>query len=123
MKYQTDQNENYESKHNKAYWNMEGWKGIGYGACGFNDNTYTEAKGKTSHWKYTYEKISIEDLYKDILIMGLRQVRGINLNEEKNSQAFDFYKKSIPKNLITIENNYLRVKEIDLLNEVLLNII
>ncbi len=116
-------NENYESKHNKAYWNMEGWKGIGYGACGFNDNTYTEAKGKTSHWKYTYEKISIEDLYKDILIMGLRQVRGINLNEEKNSQAFDFYKKSIPKNLIIIENNYLRVKEIDLLNEVLLNII
>ncbi|MGL5245967.1 MAG: radical SAM protein [Mycoplasmoidaceae bacterium] len=115
--------ENYESKHNKVYWNMENWKGIGYGACGFEDNKYSETEGKTSDWKYIYRDISIEDLYKDILIMGLRQTKGLNLNNKKNSQAFEFYKNSIPKNLIIIENNYIRVKEIDLLNEVLLSII
>ncbi|MGL5591579.1 MAG: radical SAM protein [Mycoplasmoidaceae bacterium] len=115
--------EEYESRHNKAYWNMEEWKGIGYGSCGFENNTYTETEGNTSDWKYIYNKISIKELYKDILIMGLRQVKGLNLNNKKNSQAFDFYKNSIPKNLIIIENNYIRVKEIDLLNEVLLSII
>ncbi|MGL4617242.1 MAG: radical SAM protein [Mycoplasmoidaceae bacterium] len=116
-------NKNYESKHNKAYWNMKYWKGIGYGSWGFEKNAYIESKGDTSNWQYIYNKISNEELYKDILIMGLRQVKGIDLSNKKNFQAFDFYKKSIPNNLIVIEDNYVRVKEIDLLNEVLLNII
>ncbi|MGL4647749.1 MAG: radical SAM protein [Mycoplasmoidaceae bacterium] len=113
----------YESKHNKTYWNLQPWKGIGYGSVGFENNSYIETIGNSAVWIYKAKPLSKIELLKDRLIMGLRQARGICLNDKKNLNAYNAFKDLIPANLITIKDDYLFANDINLLNEILIKII
>lgn len=113
----------YQSKHNLAYWRMQSWQAIGYGAYGFINNQYFNIVGDFLNWTTNKENIDTPEMYQYILIMGLRLIEGINLEIEINRKAYDFYKQKINPNLIIIENNYLKAKNIDLLNDILIDII
>lgn len=118
----------FESKHNLKYWNVEKYIGIGIGSSGYIYNTrYTNTN------RYKDYKNKIEDGYKPVeyrenltkkdkifekIIMNMRLVKGISLNElnekygydilEKNSKLIDEY---INLNMIVLENGYLRFLE------------
>lgn len=111
----------YESKHNLTYWNNECYYGFGAGASGFIDNTrydntksiFNYIKGK----KRTYEeKLEINELIKDEVMLGLRKTSGIDKISFKNK-----YNKSIDvvfdyvflkeKGFIEENNNYIYIKE------------
>lgn len=55
--------------------------------------------------------------------MGLRQKQGINLKIKRNLQAYLFFYAKLNPNLLRIENGYLKAKNFDLLNDILLDII
>lgn len=113
----------YESKHNLAYWKMSPWQAIGYGAYGFVDNQYFNIAGNFLNWETKNQNIDKSEIYQYILIMGLRLIEGIDLRVEINKKAYEFYKEKINESLIIIENNYLKAKNIDLLNDILIDII
>lgn len=111
----------YESQHNKAYWLSDDWKALGYGASGFeHQHTYT-IKNKILQPIAEVEKISDDDYYFQVLMMGLRLVDGINLNLPLFNKAYNFYKDKL-ENVIIDDNNYLKSKNIDLLDDTLLKI-
>ena len=112
----------YQSKHNKAYWNMNGWIGLGYGSCGYENMTNYENIGSIKRWYKKECKESLEEYYKSILIMGLRQIDGIDLNVKRNNNAFNYFKQKLNSNLYVIKNNKLICKNINLLNSLLIDL-
>ncbi len=113
----------YESNHNKAYWDLKDWKSIGVSGYGFENNIYYYNEGNINDWKKVNQNWTKKDIYENIFIMGLRQVVGINLGNERNKEAFEYIKNKLNYDLIQIENNYLKAKNIDLLHNILLDII
>jgi len=108
----------YESEHNKAYWKMLEWKGIGLGAYGYENNIYYTNTGTLKNWKQKKENIKDMDLVK--LIMGLRMKQGIFL-DSKNKEIYQKYKDKL-KN-IYIKNNHLICKDLDILNQCFIDLI
>ncbi|MDE5767306.1 MAG: radical SAM family heme chaperone HemW [Malacoplasma sp.] len=113
----------YFSKHNLAYWNLCDWKGIGISSYGFENNIYYKVDGTILDWVKKEEKWNQKEINENIFLMGLRKTEGINLKIQRNYQAFNYLKNKINKNLVTIQNNHIKAKNIDLLNEILLDII
>lgn len=85
--------EENESKHNKTYWNMQNYFGVGPSAVGTiflnqmqnNITTTIRTTGFTdiqtwynTSFPYTVEKISFEDTVKDFLLMQLRLKKGLD---------------------------------------------
>ncbi len=112
---------NYKSKHNQLYWNSENWFGIGPGAVSRfwnnkNDRIEIQNFKKPQTWiqrvlknknKFKeFIKIESDISDKEILIMGLRLVDGININKFKK---LEFLKTSTFKHLIM--NNIIKIKE------------
>ncbi len=115
-------NENYQSKHNIAYWKVDQWYGVGWGACGYINQEYSENVGNELDWHKEVTKESQQEYYQTILMMGLRMIEGIDLSISRNLNAFNFFKDRLDENLYTINNNYLKVNDIDLLHNLLYNI-
>ncbi|MDE5651445.1 MAG: radical SAM family heme chaperone HemW, partial [Ureaplasma sp.] len=114
--------ENNYSYHNLAYWQTEPWKAIGFGSHGFEHQTIYQIGGTVQKFYVNkIENLSLKDYYFQILMMGLRLESGINLNIERNKQAYLFFKEKL-KN-ITIENNFLKANNIDLLDDILIDLI
>lgn len=116
-------NHNYYSNHNLAYWNMENWKALGISSYGFENNIYYKNEGNINDWKKIDQNWSKLDLLQNIFIMGLRKTEGIDLNKPINKKAYLFLKNKLNFNNLVLENNKLKVKNIDLLNETLIDII
>ncbi len=114
--------EDYQSKHNIAYWQVDEWIGIGWGASGYINHSYIENIGDSNSWLGLITKESIAEYYKTIIMMGLRMINGLDLRVEKNKKAFEFFKSKLNSNLYVIENNYLKVKNINLLHNLLIEI-
>lgn len=112
--------QNYESKHNLIYWNHEDYIGIGAKACGFYNNKRYQNNFILN--KY-YEKfidfeeiISLKEAKKEYMMLGLRKIKGVNLNEyflKFNSRIEEDFNldKLFKYDLIEIVENHLRIKK------------
>lgn len=112
----------YQSKHNLAYWKWDDWKAIGYGAYGLEKNQYYWFGGKINHWKKTIQNQDLKTYQQQKIIMGLRLIDGLNLNLKTNYLAYQKFKDFLSDTFID-KKNHLKVKKIDLLNDVLIKII
>ena len=127
--------EGYESKHNLVYWNNEHYYGFGLGASGYISNIrYNNTRNLNEYFNRKYllnkEIITNEDNLKYGLILGLRKINGINVNNfnEKyhtNLLENEKLKKLIKNKELIYENNYLFInkKYIYVQNEILIKLI
>lgn len=124
----------YESKHNIVYWNQNEYYGFGAGASSFLDNKrytnissiekYIENINSGIDVRNMEEELSIEDKINEYMILKLRLIEGVNIEEANrifNTDILKLYEKSIDKllkhNLIRIDQNIcLTEKGLDLAN-------
>ncbi|WP_033160293.1 radical SAM family heme chaperone HemW [Mycoplasmoides alvi] len=111
----------YESKHNLAYWLTKDWAAIGYGAHGFENRIYYSYEGTILKPKKKSYKLTDEEYYQQVLIMGLRLKNGIDISIEPYKSAFNLYKNKLI--FTKIKGNILKCQNINLLNSTLVNII
>ncbi len=113
--------------HNLAYWKSCNWIGIGTSSVSCVGNTIIANSKKIDYSNsHSYTFLSKEDYYFQILMMGLRLIDGIKL-EGKTLIAFNYFKNKIEpliksKKMI-IENNFLKVIDINILNDILIEIL
>ncbi|MBN2721457.1 MAG: coproporphyrinogen III oxidase family protein [Campylobacterales bacterium] len=75
----------YQSKHNKGYWNLENYIGIGAGAVGFLDDTrlypLTDIDGYiTNPLHIKKERLTSKDILTEKIFLGLRSTIGIEIS-------------------------------------------
>lgn len=84
---------NFESRHNKAYWDRSSYRGFGISAASFDGTIrYTNIKNLTSYLEayspsqidkklsyHSTEKITSQQLFTEELMLGLRQSEGLDL--------------------------------------------
>ena len=132
---------NFESRHNLVYWNNEYYFGLGAGASGYYNNIrYVNVRNLQSYFNgidnaqlFYQERVelSVIDQMKEEMILGLRKITGIDLQQFKNKYntdlliAFPCIKELIEKRMLKKENNTLFIPEekLYLSNEVLINFI
>ncbi|ERJ13669.1 radical SAM family heme chaperone HemW [Haloplasma contractile] len=124
--------EGYESKHNKVYWSNDRYYGFGVGASGYlstkryynvrHVNQYLRALNNNSKPLEQEDELSLEEQISEELILGLRLIRGVNLNDFKNKynkSVFDCFPSEIKllseKGLIHIESDHLSLTKEGLL--------
>ncbi len=125
----------FESIHNLTYWNNEEYYGFGIGASGYIDNIrYTNTKNLKDYllgnWVKDREMLGEKEIMDYEIMLGLRKLDGININDFKNK-----YKKDIEEvyNLAPLFKSKELVKKKDyiyinpmyiyVMNEILLKII
>lgn len=120
----------FESKHNMNCWNQKEYLGFGVAAHSYNNkirysNTnsieeYIKEKGKIIH-----EEQTIEDMQKEYMLLGLRTIKGIDIQKFKNKFAqnpiFIFKEqlsKLVDEELLIIDGNEIKLtsKGLDLAN-------
>lgn len=108
----------FYSKHNLAYWKLENWAAIGDGSYGFEKDCYYFNKPNVC----TFDKWSDKEIYQNILMMGLRLIKGIDLKINKNHCAFNYFKDKI-NDQVNINEGFVSAKNIDFLHDLLIKII
>ena len=122
----------FESKHNISCWNQEEYIGFGVAAHSYLDNTrysnvesieeYIKGSNRTIH-----EKQALEDKEKEYMLLGLRKIEGISIQEFKNkfgdNPIFLFrneLSKLVEEELIEIDGDDIKLtnKGLDLANKV-----
>lgn len=111
---------NYQSIHNLGYWNCEEYIGIGASACGFIhkyrvQNNYSLHK-YYSNYVLEKNKLSLKEEKQEFMMLGLRKLKGININEyfnrfktyPKDDFDIDYLKKM---DLIVEKNNIIAIKK------------
>jgi len=125
---------NRYSKHNLAYWNYNEFLGIGLGASSkYNSKRIDNTRNFTSYLNDNYVNevvdLSKEDLMFENIMMSLRTMWGLDLEEFENryqKSIFDTYLEALEKHLnknLEIKKNHLKCKEgsLALLNDILLD--
>lgn len=127
--------EGYESVHNLNYWNNGEYYGFGLGAGGYKDAfRYTNTKNLHEYIEGKYKKESYLLTYKDQmdneLMLGLRKLKGINVDDFYNKYGQNIQDIYPVKELITskdlfYKNGYLFVNptKIYVMNEILIKLI
>ena len=115
----------YESIHNKIYWENKEYIGIGLGASGYLDKSrYTNntvLKTYYENYRKSEEKIDKNTQFSEEMILGLRMLRGINIdfvNKKYNKDILNDYndvKKYIESGHLAIEDGYLHLTKKGLL--------
>lgn len=110
----------YESIHNLGYWNCEEYIGIGASACGYIHNYRISNHHNLNKYYDNYilekNKISLNEQKQEYMMLGLRKLKGININEyfnkfnsyPNNDFNIDYLKKL---KLIEEKNNYIFIKK------------
>ena len=127
----------YESKHNLNCWNQKEYIGIGVAAHSYRDITrysntenieeYIEnvKKGEFNKNKIIHEVQKEDDAKKEYMLLGLRKINGVDINQFKNkfgdNPIYLFrneLKKLTDEKLIIIDNNNIKLtnKGLDLAN-------
>lgn len=137
--------QNFESKHNKAYWQRKNYVGFGPSASSFsfeerttntnNINEYIKfwenENPKLMNEPSTKEKLSKEQQAEEVIFLSLRTAKGLNLTEF-NQKFYDFNKKNAKTlekltnlGLIEFENEFLKLtdKGVLLENSIIVNLI
>lgn len=125
----------YESKHNLNYWNNGEYYGFGLGASGYKDAfRYTNTRNIHEYIAGNYKQESILMSYKDQmdneLMLGLRKMKGINLDdffEKYNENIQNVYpiKELLATKELIYKDGYLFVNpsKIYVMNEILVKLI
>lgn len=116
-------NNQFKSQHNLAYWLLKDWKSIGYGGYGLEERNYYHIVGDYNNFYKENNILDNKEYYLYILMMGLRLIDGINLSILDNNLAYQYYKEKIDHSLVEIKNNQLKLKNINLLDNLLINLI
>lgn len=129
--------EGFESRHNLKYWSLEDYLGLGLSSHSKIGNkrfanvdglsSYIEGlENNTMPVKET-EVLTKQDQINEYIFMGLRKTRGFSYRRLEEIFSLDFlssYKdeieKNLNRNLIVLDNEYLRLSEtgLDLANQV-----
>lgn len=123
--------ENFESKHNIGYWLYNDFIGISLGASSKIGNMRYENTRSMNYYLKNKDirseiiNLEKEELMFENIMMNLRLSEGIDiLDFEKKYQInfLDHYAKEINKlkDLIIIDNGYIKVKKLALLNDILI---
>ena len=126
---------NHESKHNLSYWNNEEYYGFGLGAAGYiNGFRYENTKNLNDYadekYRETEALLSKQEIMEYEVMLGLRKMEGINLQEfydkyEVNIQDVFPVKPLIKNKDLIYKNGYLFInpEKIYVTNEILLKLI
>ena len=122
----------YESKHNVSCWKQEEYIGFGLAAHSYvdgvrysNDPKGSDPFGSTR--KVVHEKQKIEDMQKEYILLGLRKIEGISVQEFKNkfgdNPIFLFrneLNKLVEEDLLEVDGDNIKLtnKGLDLANMV-----
>lgn len=127
----------YESKHNLACWNQEEYVGVGAAAHSYTNNVrYSnvceieeyinnyENNNETNNFIF-HEKQTKDSKMKEFMLLGLRKIKGIQVQEFKNrfgENPIYLYRKELDKlvseNLLEIDGDTIKLTEkgLDLAN-------
>jgi len=127
--------EGYESKHNLVYWNNEEYYGFGCGASGYiagvrYDNTRSLSKYLNGEVNSTDNLLSSESIMEYELILGLRKIKGIKLQDfydkyKVNMQDVFPIKPLIKNGDLIYKDGYVKInpKKLYVMNEILLKLV
>lgn len=117
-------NDVYQSQHNIGIWQTHDWTAIGYGAHGMENKCLYYYDGSILDWQLIKKKQTQKDFYYQILMMGLRLAKGIDLTIKNNYLAYQYFKKKlVTSNLVKIVNNYLFCTNLNLLDNLLVDLL
>lgn len=122
----------YESKHNISCWKQEEYIGFGINAHSYIDsvrysNTESIEEYIEDFDKIVHEKQVIEDMQKEYMLLGLRKIEGISVQEFKNkfgdNPIFLFrneLSKLVEEDLLEVDGDIIKLtnKGLDLANQV-----
>ena len=121
----------YESKHNLGYWNYDDFVGISMGASGKENHCrYDNTRSLKEYLNHNYlaEKIELskEDEMFEQIMMSLRTVFGLDLDLFEKRYGISFFKHfkeayTKHQNDFEIIDNHLIVKQLELLNSLLID--
>ena len=122
--------EGYESMHNMGYWLYEDFLGLSLGASGkVENNRYTNTRDFKKYLNDDFIRdedlvLSVEDQKFENIMMSLRTIHGLNIEEFNKKYGCDLekeYEKGLKNKYIKIENGHLICSNLELLNNVLLD--
>ena len=125
----------YESIHNMTYWNNFEYYGFGLGAHGYIDgiryeNTKNIEKYYSNKFVSKEEILGIKDKKENEIMLGLRKIKGINIDDYYNKYNTniqdDFPIKPLIKNKELIYKNrhiFINPNKIYVMNEILLKLL
>ena len=122
----------YESKHNISCWKQEEYIGFGVAAHSYIDgirysNTESIEEYIENSEKIVHEKQTIEDMQKEYMLLGLRKIEGISVQQFKNkfgdNPIFLFrneLSKLVEEDLLEVDGDIIKLtnKGLDLANMV-----
>lgn len=126
----------YESLHNTAYWNYDDFIGIGAGASGKEDHKrYDHTKSLKAYFedplKKEYIPLTKEDEMFEMIMMGVRLKRGMDIalfEERFHTDFFHQYEEKlvslIDRGLVEIKDGYFRCTDagFEIMNSVLVDL-
>ena len=127
--------EGYESIHNLVYWNNEEYYGFGCGASGYiagvrYDNTRSLSKYLNGEFKSNDILLSETSIMEYEVMLGLRKMKGINLQEFYNKYKMNMQdvfpiKPLIKNGDLIYKDGYVMInpKKIYIMNEILLKLV
>ena len=127
--------EGYESKHNLTYWNNQEYYGFGLGASGYVKGfRYTNTRNIDEYINGVYKceenLVSKTEMMENEVMLGLRKMEGINLQEffdkyEVNMQDVFPIKPLVKSKELIYKDGYIYInpKYIYVMNEILLKLI
>lgn len=114
----------YESVHNKVYWEREDYKGFGTGAASLIDNVRYTNTPELEEYIYNgitavnEEKLNSEDCMAEYMFLGLRMMKGIDVEDFNKKFNADYDKlygkiteKHISSGLLTRNGSRIRLTE------------
>ena len=124
--------EGHESKHNISCWKQEEYIGFGVNAHSYVNSIRYSNKEIIEDYiedfdKIVHEKQSIEDMQKEYMLLGLRKIKGISVQEFKNkfgeNPIFLFrneLSKLVEEDLLEVDGDIIKLtnKGLDLANQV-----
>ncbi len=117
-------NDKYQSWHNVGIWKSHEWAAIGFGAHGMENKYLYHYDGKILYWHLIQKRLTTNEFYYQILMMGLRLTEGIDLKIKNNYLAYQCFKDNLNKSkLIKIKNNHLICTNINLLDSLLVDLL
>ncbi|WP_342262469.1 MULTISPECIES: hypothetical protein [unclassified Spiroplasma] len=125
-------NRGIKSQHQYSYWTLQNYLGVGMGASSFHKNSQIVICQNTNEyplWRQTITKITKQEYYGQIFIMGLGLIEGVDLRIKQNQVAYEYFQNAINKLIVkkklNIKNNFLFCyqDEWENLDEILLSFI
>ena len=120
---------NFESKHNIGYWKYEDFLGISLnasskvGSCRWTNTNNFDDYFNDYNSRIENLSLTIDDMMFENIMMSLRMKDGLNIEEfntRYNCDLVKYYSKALTNDNLYIEDGYLRVKKLGILNSTLL---